>query len=772
MFICTSCGESVTETKSYNQGINIIPMPDMMTTTEGQFKLTNKTVLYAQDAEAKTVAEFFATKLRTSTGYSLPVNTAPAGQGGINLAINPGLDTNEEGYTLEVTPEVIYVQGKTARGLFYGMQSLMQLFPAEVESPVKVNGIAWTAPAVTIKDEPRFEYRGIMLDPCRHFMPVEYVKKYLDVIALFKINTMHWHLTDDQGWRIEIKKYPKLTEIGSKRVEGEGYEYGGYYTQEEIKEVVAYAAERFIDVIPEIEVPGHEMAAIAAYPELSCKGEPVTPRIVWGVEDIVLCAGKDEVFEFFENVIEEVVPLFPGQYFHIGGDECPKRSWEKCPLCQKRIREEGLKADKHHTAEERLQSYFVQRIEKIVNKHGKKMIGWDEILEGGLAPTAIVMSWQGEEGGIAAAGMDHEVIMTPASNGMYIDQFEGDPKIEPVSIGGYTLLERIYNYNPTPDTLVKTGKDHYVKGVQCNTWSEYMYTEELREYRVFPRIIALSEIAWTQLERKDYKDFERRIDNALVRLDGHNINYHIPMPEQPNGSCNFVAFTDKVTIPFKTSRPMRMVYTTDGSDPTPQSTSYIDPLEFTEPATLKIRSILPSGKMSPVRVITIEKQSLAPAIEVANPKPGLKMTKTYGYYLNVDGLSDAEIWQTITIQSLREITNQEKVDWGISIRDFKPYAAIATGYIEIPEDGVYYFSSDNEEVWIDNKLLINNRGEVKRFSRNDKSVALAKGLHEIKIVYLGHIIGGWPTIWSDGSVSIRKEDAEQFTKVSSDMLFF
>lgn len=320
----------------------------------------------------KQLQSFFATKLRTSTGYSLPVNTAPAGLGRINLAINPGLDTNEEGYTLEVTPEVIYVQGKTARGLFYGMQSLMQLFPAEVESPVKVNGVAWIAPAVTIKDEPRFGYRGIMLDPCRHFMPVENVKKYLDVIALFKINTMHWHLTDDQGWRIEIKKYPKLTEIGSKRIEGEGYKYGGYYTQEEIKEVVAYAAERFIEVIPEIEVPGHEMAAIAAYPELSCKGETVTPRIVWGVEDIVLCAGKDEVFEFFENVIEEVVPLFPGQYFHIGGDECPKRSWEKCPLCQKRIREEGLKADKHHTAEERLQSYFVQRIEKIVNKHGKK----------------------------------------------------------------------------------------------------------------------------------------------------------------------------------------------------------------------------------------------------------------------------------------------------------------------------------------------------------------------------------------------------------------
>lgn len=769
---CVSCDQPATTAKSYNQGINIIPTPKELIQKEGSFQLKKNTSLYASTDEAKTVAEFFAGKLKTSTGYSPSIVSHPPSSNGISLLIDNSLPVNDEGYTLDVTSNGVEVKAKTPQGLFYGMQSFMQLLPAEVESPSKVNGIAWTAPAVSITDEPRFGYRGIMLDPCRHFMPVENVKKYLDVIALFKINTLHWHLTDDQGWRIEIKKYPKLTEVGSKRIEGEGYEYGGYYTQEEIKEVVQYAAERFIDVIPEIEVPGHEMAAIAAYPELSCKGEPVTPRIVWGVEDIVLCAGKEEVFEFFENVIDEVVTLFPSQYFHIGGDECPKRSWEKCPLCQKRIREEGLKTDKEHTAEERLQSYFVQRIEKIVNKHGKKMIGWDEILEGGLAPTAIVMSWQGEEGGIAAASMDHEVIMTPASNGMYIDQFEGDPKIEPVSIGGYTLLERIYNYNPTPDTLVKTGKDHYVKGVQCNTWSEYMYTEDLREYRVFPRIIALSEIAWTPLDRKDYKDFERRIDNALVRLDGHDINYHIPLPEQPNGSCDFVAFTDKAILEFKTTRPVeKMVYTLDGSEPTANSTEYTAPIEFTESGTLKIRTVLVSGKMSKVRTITVEKQAYAPAVEAGNVKPGLRMDKSYGYYLDVDGLANTTEWETLTIKALREITKQEKVDFGISIRDFKPYAAIATGYVVIPEDGVYYISSDNEEVWIDGNLLVNNRGEVKRFSRNDRSVALAKGLHEIKIVYLGHIIGGWPTIWSDGHVSMRKEEDTEFRKLTPEMLF-
>ena len=763
-----ACTQAPTKQAAYNQGINIIPQPLSLVQQDGHFKLNNKTVFFAPTAEAKIIAEFFASKLQLSTGFSFALAEKESGNS-ISLLIDENIQVNDEGYTLAVTDKSAVIKAKTAQGIFYGMQSFLQLLPAEVESTALVNGVDWVAPAVSISDEPRFGYRGIMLDPCRHFIPVENIKKQLDVLSLFKINRLHWHLTEDQGWRIEIKKYPKLTEIGSKRIEGEGFEYGGFYTQEEIKEVVAYAAERFITIIPEIEVPGHELAAISAYPELSCTGDAITPRIIWGVEDIVLCAGKESVFEFLENVIAEVVELFPGEYVHIGGDECPKTSWNKCPLCQKRIREEGLKGDKEHSAEERLQSYFIQRIEKMLAKHGKKIIGWDEILEGGLAPTATVMSWRGEAGGIAAASMNHDVIMTPGANGMYLDQYQGDYKIEPVTIGGYATLEKTYSYNPTPDTLIALGKAHHIQGVQCNIWSEYMYKTDLMEYRIYPRILALSEIGWTKDENKDYKDFERRIDNALVRLDGHKINYHIPQPEQPNGSCNFVAFTDKASLEFTTSRPIKIVYTTDGSEPTAESAIYETPIEFTESGVLKIRSVLPSGKMSKTREITVEKQTLAPAKEIAQKSPGLDMQVTYGYFLESSQLNGITDWKKSTIKSLREIRSVEKTDE--SMRNVKQYAAIATGYIDLPEDGVYYFSSDNEEVWIDGTLLISNKGETKRFSRNDKSVALCKGLHEFKVVFLGHIIGGWPSNWNNGGVNIRKSDEEKFAPVTPEMLY-
>lgn len=768
MALCflASCAEPQGEVKSYNQGINIIPTPQSLVQQDGFFRLNSHTAITAVSPEAKTIAEFFAAKMRTSTGLDIQV----AEKGNILLSLDSSLDVpNDEGYSLEVSKDAVKVVAKTTQGLFYGMQSFLQLLPAEIESPSKVNGIAWQAPAVSIKDAPRFGYRGIMLDPCRHFMPAENVKKYIDVLSLFKINRIHWHLTDDQGWRIEIKKYPKLTEIGSKRIDGEGTEYGGYYTQEEIKDIVKYAADHFITVVPELELPGHEMAAIAAYPNLSCKGEPGTPRIIWGVEDIVMCPGKEDMFTFLQDVIDEMVPLFPSEYFHIGGDECPKTSWKNCPLCQKRIKAEGLKADGKHSAEEKLQSYVIQRMEKYLETKGKKIIGWDEILEGGLAPSATVMSWRGEEGGIAAALMDHTVIMTPGGNGMYLDAYQGDPKIEPVTIGGYTLLEKTYSYNPIPDTLTAMGKSDYILGVQGNTWSEYMYDEAKRDYMIFPRILAVAEIGWTNLDRKDYKDFERRIENAYVRLDGHAINYHIPLPEQPNGSCNFVAFTDKASLEFKTTRPIKMVYTLDGSEPTPASTAYTAPIEISETTTLKIASVLPSGKMSPIRTIQVEKQSLAPAKEVAQTTPGLNMEVTDGMYLNVKELEAAKKeTKKSVIKDLKEI--RSVVETSESMRGVNQYAAVATGYVNIPEDGVYFISSDLEEVWIDGKLLVNNGGEVKRFSRHDNSVALAKGLHEIKAVFLGHIIGGWPSNWNDGSIKLRKSDAAEFTAITPEML--
>jgi len=766
--LLASCNDTSIEPKIYNKGINIIPAPANLILNEGSFKIKKNTAFNAPSQEAKTIANYFISKINKATGYSLTINQNMSSSG-ITLLIDNGLDSNDEGYTLDVTPKAVTITAKTPQGLFYGMQSFMQLLPAEIESTTVQKGLSWEAPAVSITDSPRFSYRGMMLDPCRHFMSLEDVKKQLDVLAMFKINRMHWHLTDDQGWRIEIKQYPKLTEIGAKRMEGEGFEYSGYYTQEEIKEVVQYAADRFITVIPEIELPGHEMAAIAAYPELSCKGEQGTPRIIWGVEDIVLCAGKETTFEFLENVFKEVIELFPSEYIHIGGDECPKTEWKACPFCQKRIREEGLHAHDGHSAEERLQSYFVQRMEKVLAKYGKKIIGWDEILEGGLAPSATVMSWRGEQGGIAAASMDHDVIMTPQNDGMYLDRYEGDYKFDPVTIGGKATIETVYKYNPVPAILLEQGKEHFVKGVQCNTWSEYMYTNDLREYRIYPRILALAEIAWTPLDKKEYKDFERRIENACVRLDGHDINYYIPQPEQPDGSCNFIAFTDKTALEFTSSRPVKMVYTLDGSEPDQDSDIYESPIEFTKSGTLKIRSVLLSGRMSPTRTIIVEKEDPAPPSEISGiTKPGLKMEVTYGYFLESSQLAEAKDWKKSVVPTLRELTRVEKSSE--SMRGVKQYAAVATGYVIIPEDGIYYFSSDNEEVWIDNKLLINNKGEVKRFSRNDRSVALAKGLHEIKVVFLGHIIGGWPSIWNNGQVSIRKDGEEKFKYITAEML--
>lgn len=754
------------EVKSYNEGINIIPMPQSVTQNAGHFTLSGSSKIGATTDEAKTVAQYFASKMSHSTGYDIKV----ADKGDITLTLDNSLDVNDEGYTLDVTDKAVEIKAKTPQGLFYGMQSFMQLLPAEIENENVTKGIAWIAQAVSIKDEPRFGYRGLMIDACRHFMEVEDIKKQLDVMALFKLNRMHWHLTDDQGWRIEIKKHPKLTEIGSVRTEAEGFEHKGYYTQEQVKEIVKYAADRFITIVPEIELPGHEVAAIAAYPELSCKGEKVTPRIIWGVEDIVMCAGKEEPFELLEDVIDEVAPLFPGEYFHIGGDECPKESWEKCPLCQKRIKDEGLKADAKHTKEEKLQSYFVQRMGKVVEKHGKKMIGWDEILEGGLAPSATVMSWRGEEGGIESAMMGHDVIMTPGGNGMYLDLYQGDSKIEPVAIYGTTLLSKTYSYNPVPDTLVTMNKAHHILGVQGNVWSEYLYNNDIREYRTFPRALAVAEIGWTNLDKKNYEDFERRINNAYVRLDAHHINYHIPLPEQPYGSCDFVAFTDKAELTFQTSRPETMVYTTDGTEPNAQSQVYNGPITFTESGTLKIATLLPSGKMSRVRTITVEKQSLAPAKEVKNTTPGLNMEVTYGTYIDMKAFEESgeKVAANKVIKETKELVTYEKSCE--SMRGVKQYAAIATGYINIPEDGVYYVSSELEQVCLDGKVIVDNTGEVKKFSRKDRSVALAKGLHEIKAVFLGHTIGGFPSNWNEGDIRLRKEGAKEFSKVTGDML--
>lgn len=524
----------INPTSAVAADVNIIPIPVKTQTLKGEFVLPQKVVIAYQTTDGKNIAQYMADKLKVSTGYEVRLSDK---KGNITIQITPSLKMAEEGYRLSVTAKGVTIKAKTANGAFYGMQSFMQLLPAQVESATKVEGVKWVAQCCNIEDAPRFGYRGFHLDPCRHFITVENVKKQLDLMSMFKVNTMHFHLTEDQGWRIEIKKYPKLTTIGSIRTEGDGSSYGGYYTQEQIKEIVDYAAKRYITVIPEIDLPGHMMAAIAAYPNLSCKGEKWSPRTVWGIEDLVMCAGKEDMFNFLGDIFDEIVPLFPGKYFHIGGDECPKTSWKNCPTCQKRIKDEGLQAEGKHTAEERLQSYVIKRVEKMLEKRGRKIIGWDEILEGGLSENATVMSWRGTQGGIEAAMQKHDVIMTPGSEGMYLDWYQGDSKIEPVTIPSPPrYLSSTYNYNPVPDTIKTLGLAHHILGVQCNNWSEYMYTNAKMEYMMYPRAVALSEIAWSPLNKKNFKDFCRRLDANSIRLDEHNITYHMPLPEQPYGS--------------------------------------------------------------------------------------------------------------------------------------------------------------------------------------------------------------------------------------------
>jgi len=502
------------------QEVNIIPKPASVQVKSGQFTITQQTTIAAKDKEDRKAAEFLNEYLQQVYGFKLDI-AKKATKDYIRLATRASSKaTDKDAYALEVAQDGVNITGDTRAGTFYGLQSLIQLLPVEKSTSLQI-------PAVAIQDAPRFAYRGMHLDVGRHMFPVSFIKKYIDYLALHKMNYFHWHLTEDQGWRIEIKKYPELTKVGGfrngtiiGRYPGTGNDnkrYGGYYTQEEAKEVVRYAADRHITVIPEIEMPGHSSAALTAYPWLGCPGTgPYKVEETWGIFDDVYCAGKDSTFTFLQDVVDEVMAIFPSKYIHVGGDESPKSNWKTCPLCQKRIKEEGL-ADEHE-----LQSYFIQRMEKYINSKGRTIIGWDEILEGGLAPKAVVMSWRGEAGGIAAAQQNHYVIMTPGSH-VYFDHSQSQRE-DSVTIGGFTSIEKAYSYEPIPKELTAE-QAKYVLGAQANVWTEYMGSPAKVEYQVFPRMSALSEVLWTAPEKKSWPDFEKRLLTQFKRYDLWGANY-------------------------------------------------------------------------------------------------------------------------------------------------------------------------------------------------------------------------------------------------------
>jgi hexosaminidase len=520
-------------------GFHLIPKPQHLQAGEGELPLDAKTRIVLSDpgnAELMAIAERWAAPLRRASGLPLLIADQAAGKrasGEIHFKLDAAAAGGaEEGYTLRIDKDGVTLAAARPAGLFYGAWTLSQLLPPEVLGDgVLGDGVAadavWTLPAVEITDAPRFPYRGMHLDVARHMFPVAFVKRYIDLLAMYKMNTFHWHLTEDQGWRIEIKKYPKLTEISAFRKEtqvkkqrrpfvGDGKRYGGFYTQDEVREVVAYAAERYVTVIPEIEMPGHSTAVLAAYPELGCTEGPFEVAMTWGVFEDIYCP-SEETFQFLENVLTEVMELFPSRYIHIGGDEAPKTAWEKSELAQAVIEREGLK-DEHE-----LQSYFIRRIEAFLLKNGRRLVGWDEILEGGLAPEATVMSWRGMEGGIAAAREGHDVIMTPTSH-VYFDYYQAEKSKEPLAIGGLTPLEKVYDFEPVPAELTAEEGKH-VLGAQGNVWTEYMKTTEYVEYMVFPRLLALAEVVWSPRQERNWMDFKRRLPEQLERLGQLGVNY-------------------------------------------------------------------------------------------------------------------------------------------------------------------------------------------------------------------------------------------------------
>lgn len=646
MFISPGCQQTKETVNEYN----IIPQPNTLVAQEGRFELNGKVqVVTAQcSPEVKAIADAFIDRIKLTSGITLK-NTedehpqAPA----IRFMTISGME--KEAYDLSITPENITITAAEPNGFFYAIQTLYQLLPPAVYGEELAKRAAWSIPAADISDAPRFSYRGMHLDVCRHFSSVEYIYKYIDMLAMHKMNTFHFHLTDDQGWRIEIKKYPKLTEIGAKRKHTlvdyyyvnwphvfDGKEYGPfYYTQEQIKDIVAYAAERYITVVPEIEMPGHALAALAAYPELSCD-----PSInyevtgLWGVFEEIFCP-KEETFQFLEGVIDEVIELFPSPYIHVGGDEAPKTAWKNCAHCQALIKKLGLKDDTtpnpvdgvKHTKEEKLQSYFITRMEKYINTKGRNIIGWDEILEGGLAPNATVMSWRGVQGGLNAAKAGHDAIMTPMPFA-YLDFYQEDPSIAPTTIGGYNTLKKTYSYNPVPDDADELAKKHII-GVQGNLWNEYIQTNERRDYQAFPRAIALAETGWTQDQNKNWDNFRNRMVYAFERMevkDVHacrnffdaNINTHVDDSKE-------------LKVVLETFYPnAEIYYTTDGTTPTPRSEQYMAPFTWTGAINLQAAAFKDGKMLGNVTSKMLYANLIAGKEFTTNPKMGWATGDIFG----------------------------------------------------------------------------------------------------------------------------------------------
>lgn len=738
--------------------ITIIPEPVLLTSMPGSFVLNEKAAIHYSGQAAGKVAGFLNDFLQRSYNFKLPVSGySPKRIGAAHpmIILVEAASAKPDGYILEVNTGRVYLQGD-ANGLLYGLQTLLQLFPLnkviasdpsrnKTQDSVKQQQLyaagqhaAIHLPGVRIQDYPRFAYRGMMLDVGRHFFPPAAVRQFIDMLVLYKFNRFHWHLTDDQGWRIEIKKYPRLQQIAAVRKETivghhrrsttyDGKPYGGYYTQDEVRDIVKYAAERNITIIPEIEMPGHSQAVLAAYPQFGNTGGPYEVRTTWGISKDVLNPANDSVFTFLQDVLTEVMDLFPSQYIHIGGDECLKDRWKESREVQQLIKKLGLK-DEHA-----LQSYFINRMEKFVNSKGRSIIGWDEILEGGIAPNATVMSWRGEEGGIAAAKEKHDVIMTPNTY-LYFDYTQGQPATEPLNAAAYLPLKTVYNYEPLPPSLTPAERQ-YIKGVQGNIWTEFIPDQQLLDYMVWPRALALSEIAWSQPGKKNYLRFMRKLPLELARLNNAGVNFRIP---EPVGLESKVVTTPAVTVTLKP--PVKgsfIYYTTDGTQPGTRSKPYTQPFELAVPengtALVQCIVVLPSGRISPLYSATYVRKPYLPALTVKPGKKGVRFSLVNNTFANTRQLpvsgDSSGILPAIDIRPL----------------SLKNGGVTFSGYVNIPADDLYEFhlnSDDGAVFYVDDQLVVDNDGQ---HDLQDRSgfLPLRKGLHRIKVQYFNVGTGAW-----------------------------
>jgi hexosaminidase len=697
----------------------LVPIPVLVQSEGSTIVLPPRLGIFVDDPALQSAAELLVESLKLVHNIESSLAT-DATTAFIRLELS-STESKTEYYKLDASASVVTISGDPA-GVFYGTQTLIQLISGG-EQPKLTHA--------RIEDYPRFRWRGMHLDVARHFRSVDFVKKYIDLMARFKMNTFHWHLTEDQGWRIEIKAYPKLTEVGAWRKEtmvaknfkpylGDGIPHSGFYTQDEIRDVVAYAAKRHITVVPEIEMPGHALAALAAYPEFACTPGPFEVATTWGVFEDVFCP-TENTFVFLETVLDEVLELFPSKYIHIGGDEVPKRRWKESAEAQTIMKREGLKN------EDELQSWFIRRIEKFLNNRDRLLIGWDEILEGGLAPNAAVMSWRGEAGGIEAANDGHNVVMTP-SFALYFDHYQAEPSREPLAIGGFSPIEKVYAYEPIPESL-DASRAHHVMGAQANVWTEYMKTAEHVEYMVFPRLMALAERVWSPVTQRDFNHFLVRLRPQYHILDQLNVNYRIP---DPIGFSPIQTLADEAAVELEAAHIGGCLqYTLDGTDPAEDaychpSISQRIPLMDGAMATVKVVSVTATGRRSDVRCLEVKHLQMMPGLQRSGQSPGLERNM-YPVSINrCSALNPESTHQTDTVEVP-----------GLPVGISGPYAQILAGYMEIPFDGVYTISltsDDGSILWVDGLVEIDNDGLHSTATKSAK-LAFEYGLHPIKICH-------------------------------------